>query len=71
MVWFDILLYIHTMCCLWIFIGSFPGGWYIKKFMNENPDYPDNEEDLVNLALQEMKGRVYVDAWMDIVITVT
>ena len=71
LVWFDIILYIHTACCIWIFIGRLPGGWYIKKVMLENPDHPDGKEELSEFALEQMDGSVYVNAWMDIVITVT
>ena len=69
-VWFNILIYIHTMCCFWIFIGSLPGGWYITQFMRENADHPDSEKELVSLAMEEMTAKVYVDAWNDIVLTV-
>ena len=38
--------------------------------MRENADHPDNEQELVSLAIEEMDAKVYVDAWSVIVITV-
>ena len=59
------------MCCIWIFIGCSSDGWHTRKFKLENPDHPDNEEELMKLVMKSMNFSTYVDAWMDIVITVT
>ena len=38
--------------------------------MLQNPDHPDNENELVEIAVSEMSNEVYVDAFTVIVITV-